>query len=57
VATTIEDFAPTDAVMELTKERIAQMTGGEFKRTFAHSAISRLRHKTLRRNADLSDKH
>lgn len=57
VATTIEDFAPTDAVMELTKERIAQMTGGDFKRTFAHSAISRLRHKTLLRNADLSDKH
>ena len=55
-ATAIEDFAPTDAVMTLTRDRIRQMTSGEFKRTFAHSAISRLRHKTLRRNADLQDK-
>ena len=55
VATTVEDFAPADAVMTLTRDRIAQMTSGEFKRTFAHSAISRLRHKTLRRNADLND--
>ena len=57
VATTIEDFSPTEAVMTLTRERILQMTGGEFKRTFAHSAISRLRHKTLRRNATLHDKN
>ena len=56
VATTVEDFAPADAVMSLTRDRIAQMSAGDFKRTFAHSAISRLRHKTLRRNADLSDK-
>ena len=55
VATTIEDFAPTDAVMTMTRDRIAQMTSGEFKRTFAHSAISRLRHKALRRNAKLND--
>ena len=53
VATTIEDFAPTEAVMTLTRERILLMTGGDFKRTFAHSAISRLRLKTLRRNAAL----
>ena len=56
VATTVEDFAPADAVMSLTRDSIAQMSAGDFKRTFAHSAISRLRHKTLRRNADLSDK-
>ena len=56
VATTVSDFAPADAVMSLTRDRIAQMSAGDFKRTFAHSAISRLRHKTLRRNADLSDK-
>ena len=56
VATTVADFAPADAVMSLTRDRIAQMSAGDFKRTFAHSAISRLRHKTLRRNADLSDK-
>lgn len=56
VATTIEDFAPTEAVMNLTRERIAQMSGGEYKRTFAHSAISRLRLKTLRRNAALTSK-
>ena len=56
VATTVTDFAPADAVMTLTRDRIAQMSAGDFKRTFAHSAISRLRHKTLRRNADLSDK-
>ena len=55
-ATTVADFAPADAVMSLTRDRIAQMSAGDFKRTFAHSAISRLRHKTLRRNADLSDK-
>ena len=53
VATTIEDFAPTEAVLTLTRERIEAMTSGEFKRTFAHSAISRLRYKTLRRNAIL----
>jgi epoxyqueuosine reductase len=53
VATIIADFAPTDVVMDLTPERIAQMSAGEFKRTFAHSAIARLRHKTLRRNATL----
>ena len=39
--------------MDLTPERVAQMSAGEFKRTFAHSAIARLRHKTLRRNATL----
>ena len=54
VATAIDDFAPTDAVMTLTRERIQTMTGGEFKRTFAHSAISRLRYKTLLRNALLT---
>ena len=53
VPTTIEDFSPTEAVMTLTRERIQAMTSGEFKRTFAHSAISRLRYKTLRRNAAL----
>ena len=53
VATSIEDFAPTEAVMTLTRERIQTMTAGDFKRTFAHSAISRLRHKTLVRNATL----
>ena len=53
-ATTIEDFSPTDAVMTLTRERIEAMTSGEFKRTFAHSAISRLRYKTLLRNAVLA---
>jgi epoxyqueuosine reductase len=56
-ATTVEDFAPTDAVMTLTRDRIRQMTSGEFKRTFAHSAISRLRHKTLKRNADLHNEN
>jgi epoxyqueuosine reductase QueG len=39
--------------MTLTRERIMAMTGGGFRRTFAHSAISRLRLKTLRRNAAL----
>ena len=53
-ATTIEDFAPTEAVMTLTRERIEAMTSGEFKRTFAHSAIARLRYKTLLRNAVLA---
>lgn len=51
VATREADFAPTDAVLTLTPDRIAAMTGGDFRRTFAHSAISRLRLKTLRRNA------
>ena len=54
VATTIKDFAPTEAVMTLTRERIAAMTSGDFKRTFAHSAISRVRLKNLRRNAALN---
>lgn len=53
-ATTIEDFALTETVENLTRDRVNQMTAGEFKRTFAHSAISRLRHKTLVRNARLN---
>ena len=57
VATTVEDFLPTDEVMTLTRERIEAMTAGEFKRTFAHSAILRLRYKTLRRNAELHSKN
>ena len=52
--TTIEDFTPTETVMTLTRDRIGAMTSGEFKRLFAHSAISRLRYKTLRRNARLA---
>ena len=54
-ATTIEDFFPTDTVLSLTRDRIQAMTAGEFKRTFAHSAISRLRYKTLQRNASLKE--
>ena len=54
VATIIEDFAPTEAVMTLTRASIEEMTSGEFKRTFAHSAIARLRYKTLLRNARLA---
>lgn len=53
VATTVQDFEPTEAVMTLTGERIGQMTSGEFRRAFAHSAISRVRLKGLRRNAGL----
>ena len=53
--TTVPDFAPTEAVMNLTRERIRSMKPGDFKRTFAHSAISRLRYKTLLRNAALAD--
>ena len=53
--TSVVDFAPTDAVMTLTPDRVAHMTAGDFRRTFAHSAIMRLRHKTLRRNARLGD--
>ena len=56
VATMIDDFTPTEAVMTLTPDRIEQMTSGDFRRTFAHSAISRLRLKTLRRNARLVKK-
>lgn len=56
-ATTVQDFALSDAVISLTRDRIGQMSAGDFKRTFAHSAISRLRHKTLKRNADLNDKN
>ncbi|MBR5684996.1 MAG: tRNA epoxyqueuosine(34) reductase QueG [Muribaculaceae bacterium] len=55
VPTTVPDFEPTEAVMTLTRERIASMKPGDFKRTFAHSAISRLRYKTLQRNAVLAD--
>ena len=55
VATNVEDFLPTDTVLTLTRDRIHAMSSGDFKRTFAHSAISRLRYKTLSRNADLSD--
>lgn len=55
-ATAVTEFAPTPAVMTLTRERVAGMTGGDFRRTFAHSAISRLRLKTLKRNAALTAK-
>lgn len=53
-ATQVEDFAPTQAVMTMTRQGIEAMTSGQFKRTFAHSAISRLRYKTLLRNASLT---
>ena len=53
VPTSVPDFAPTQAVMTLTRERIRSMKPGDFKRTFSHSAISRLRFKTLQRNASL----
>lgn len=52
-STTVKDFSPSDTVMTLTRESVQAMTAGEFRRTFAHSAISRLRYKTLRRNAAL----
>ncbi len=54
VPTSIPDFAPTEVVMTLTRERIRSMKPGDFKRLFAHSAISRLRYKTLLRNAALA---
>ena len=49
--TTEDDFAMTDAVATLTRERALAMTSGDFRRAFAHSAISRLRYKTFMRNA------
>lgn len=52
-ATQVEDFAPTQAVMTLTRQGVEAMTSSQFKRAFAHSAISRLRYKTLLRNATL----
>lgn len=55
--TRMADFSMTEAVMSLTWERIEAMTAGDFRRTFAHSAISRVRHKTLRRNAALCGNH
>lgn len=53
-ATHVADFQPIDAVLALTPERVAAMTAGDFRRTFAHSAISRVRFRTLRRNASLN---
>ena len=53
-ATQVADFALTDAVKNLSHEGIRSMTSGAFRRTFAHSAISRMRVKTLRRNATLA---
>ena len=52
-ATQVEDFAPTQAVMTMTRQGVEAMTSSQFKRAFAHSAISRLRYKTLLRNATL----
>jgi len=48
--TTIPDFAMTPAVRNLTPEVINAMTGNQFKRCFAHSAILRVRLAGLRRN-------
>ena len=53
--TTIKDFAPTQSVLTLTRDWVQQMTGGDFRRTFAHSAIARLRYKTLLRNSLMCD--
>ena len=53
-ATVVDDFALTDAVESLTRDSVNQMTSGDFRRTFGHSAIARLRPKTLLRNARLN---
>jgi len=53
-ATAIDDFAPTPTVMHLTADDIEQMTSGQFKRTFAHSAIARVRRSGLQRNLALT---
>lgn len=54
VATAEPEFTPTEAVLSLTRQRVSEMTSGEFRRTFAHSAIARLRYKGLQRNARLT---
>jgi len=54
VATSVADFAPTQAVRELSAQTIMQMTRGEFRRLFAHSAIARVRLAGLKRNLALS---
>ena len=52
--TGVDDFAPSTTVMTLTRDAVQAMTAGQFRRTFAHSAIARLRYKTLLRNATLA---
>ena len=54
VATAVADFTPDQVVFSLTRDSIDRMTNGDFRRTFAHSAIARLRLKTLRRNSRLT---
>lgn len=44
------DFALTETVSRLTPEGIRKMTGGDFRRAFAHSAVGRVRLKGLLRN-------
>lgn len=49
--TTVQPFAPLPSVMDLTPQRIAAMTSGEFRRAFHDSAIAHMRLSNLQRNA------
>ncbi len=50
VATAISEFAPSPEFMELDMEKIEQMTPGDFRRLFGHSAVRRTRLDGLKRN-------
>lgn len=50
VATTMPEFAPSLEFMALDREKIEQMTPGDFRRLFGHSAVRRTRLDGLKRN-------
>ncbi|MGN0232480.1 MAG: tRNA epoxyqueuosine(34) reductase QueG [Muribaculaceae bacterium] len=50
VGSCIDDFAPSNDFLALNHDAIAQMSPGEFRRMFRHSAVSRVSLEMLKRN-------
>ena len=49
-ATTIEEFAPSETILNINKEQIKQMSEGEFIEIFKNSSIKRIGLEQLKRN-------
>lgn len=54
--TAIEEFTPSDEFLELTAEKLAQMTEDDFRRIFRRSAVKRAKYAGLMRNIEALEK-